>query len=107
MRNELKISKITDPSGREIAEEFKVSYPARMNDFTQERIDLVCEVMSNAENQTQGEYLEKFETDFTEYLSVKNAFALTEKINLDRIRPWRTYEEENWTFRGGNRAILD
>ena len=81
MADEKKTTQIADPSGRGTAAEFKVSYPARMNDYGQEEIDVVADVMRNAESQTQGEYLKKFEADFAEYIGVKNAFAVDNCTN--------------------------
>ncbi|MFC1675774.1 DegT/DnrJ/EryC1/StrS family aminotransferase [Planctomycetota bacterium] len=81
MVDEKKTIQIADPSGRGTAAEFKVSYPARIIGYGQEEIDLVVDIMKNSESQTQGDYLKKFETDFAEYLGVKNAFAVTNCTN--------------------------
>jgi dTDP-4-amino-4,6-dideoxygalactose transaminase len=74
-----------DPSGRGTVSGFKVSFPARMRPYTEEEINAVVEVMRNAETQTQGEYLRKFEADLKAYTGVNHAFAVDNCTNALRL----------------------
>ena len=74
-----------DPSGRGTVTGFKVSFPARMRSYTEEEINTVVEVMRNAETQTQGEYLRRFEADFKTYTGVNHAFAVDNCTNALRL----------------------
>jgi perosamine synthetase len=74
-----------DPSGRGTVSGFKVSFPARMRPYSEEEINAVVEVMRNAESQTQGEYLRKFEADFKAYTGASHAFAVDNCTNALRL----------------------
>jgi dTDP-4-amino-4,6-dideoxygalactose transaminase len=74
-----------DPSGRGTVSGFKVSFPARMRPYTEEEINAVVEVMRNAETQTQGEYLRKFEADLKAYTGVNHSFAVDNCTNALRL----------------------
>ena len=56
--------KLSDPSGRGRVDGYKVIFPQMQHPYTEEEIEAVVHVMRNAEGQTQGKYLEKFEQDF-------------------------------------------
>ena len=60
-------AKLSDPSGRGKAEGFKVIFPMMQHPYTEAEIQAVVDVMRNAEGQTQGKYLEKFEKDFAAF----------------------------------------
>jgi perosamine synthetase len=74
-----------DGSGRGTAAGFKVSMPARMKPYSEEEINAVVEVMRNAECQTQGEYLRRFEADFRAYIGANHAFAVDNCTNALRL----------------------
>lgn len=73
MSNKVKLS---DPSGRGKVAGYRVIFPAMQHPYTQEEIDAVVHVMKNAEGQTQGDYLEKFEKDFAAFTGSKYAFGV-------------------------------
>ena len=68
-----------DPSGRGTVAGFKVPFPARMGPYSEEQINTVVEVMRNAECQTQGDHMRKFEADF------KGHTATISSSVLDRL----------------------
>ena len=87
-------NKLSDPSGRGRVDGYRVIFPQMQHPYTQAEIDTVVEVMKNAEGQTQGKYLEKFEKDFAAFTGSKYAFAVcncTEALKLAgifcRIKP--------------------
>ena len=69
-------AKLSDPSGRGKAEGFKVIFPMMQHPYTEAEIQAVVDVMRNAEGQTQGKYLEKFEKDFAAFVGAKYAFGV-------------------------------
>ncbi len=69
-------NKLSDPSGRGWVAGYKVIFPAMQHPYTQEEIDAVVDVMKNAEGQTQGPRLEKFEKDFAAFTGAKHAFGV-------------------------------
>ena len=108
-------AKLSDPSGRGKAEGFKVIFPMMQHPYTEAEIQAVVDVMRNAEGQTQGKYLEKFEKDFAAFVGAKYAFGVNNCTNALKLaaifcrrrghrarvyllcvghslrRPWRTY----------------
>ena len=56
---------------------FKVPWSGRGHQYTQEEIDLVVEVMKNADPLTQGKYQAEFEQKFSKYLGVQHSFSMT------------------------------
>jgi perosamine synthetase len=77
--------KTDDASGRGTVSGYLVPFPARMHDYTNEEIEAVVGVMKNAEAQTQGEYMRKFESDFKKYTGAVNAFAVDNATNALRL----------------------
>ncbi|EMJ54218.1 DegT/DnrJ/EryC1/StrS aminotransferase family protein [Leptospira interrogans str. UT126] len=57
--------------------DFKIKWSGRSIDYTQEEIDTVVEVMKTADPQTQGKYLQQFESDFSNYLDGQPCFGVT------------------------------
>ncbi|AXR65015.1 DegT/DnrJ/EryC1/StrS family aminotransferase [Leptospira mayottensis] len=57
--------------------DFKIKWSGRSIDYTQEEIDTVVEVMKTADPQTQGKYLQQFESDFSNYLHGQPCFGVT------------------------------
>lgn len=56
--------------------EYKLNFSGRGHKYTQEEIELVAEVMQNADPLTQSIYRNRFEKKFSEYLGVKHSFAV-------------------------------
>ncbi len=75
-------AKLSDPSGRGKAEGFKVIFPMMQHPYTEAEIQAVVDVMRNAEGQTQGKYLEKFEKE-----SIRIPGPSTPMISSARSRP--------------------
>ena len=67
----------TDASGRGFAEGWAVSYPSMMYRYSEEEIQAVVEVMRQGTTMSQGEYLEKFESDFRQFTGAPHAFAVS------------------------------
>jgi len=76
-----KTVKTDDASGRGTVAGFKVPFPGRMQPYTEEEINVVVEVMRNAEAQTQGAYLRQFEADLKAYIGANHAFATNNCTN--------------------------
>ncbi|AXX16240.1 MULTISPECIES: DegT/DnrJ/EryC1/StrS family aminotransferase [Leptospira] len=57
--------------------DFKIKWSGRSINYTQEEIDTVVEVMKTADPQTQGKYLQQFESDFSNYLDGQPCFGVT------------------------------
>ncbi|MDI7166966.1 DegT/DnrJ/EryC1/StrS family aminotransferase [Leptospira santarosai] len=57
--------------------DFKIKWSGRSIDYTQEEIDTVVKVMKTADPQTQGKYLQQFESDFSNYLDGQHCFGVT------------------------------
>ncbi|UPY78286.1 DegT/DnrJ/EryC1/StrS family aminotransferase [Leptospira weilii] len=57
--------------------DFKIKWSGRSIDYTQEEIDTVVKVMKTADPQTQGKYLQQFESDFSNYLDGQSCFGVT------------------------------
>ncbi|ASV06247.1 DegT/DnrJ/EryC1/StrS family aminotransferase [Leptospira interrogans] len=57
--------------------DFKIKWSGRSIDYTREEIDTVVEVMKTADPQTQGKYLQQFESDFSNYLDGQPCFGVT------------------------------
>ena len=74
-----------DGSGRGTMAGFKVSMPARMRPYSEDEINAVIAVMRNAECQTQGECLRRFEADFKTYSGANHAFAVDNCTNALRL----------------------
>ncbi len=74
-------SGLGDASGRGSVSGYKVNFPARMRTYSEAEIEAVVNVMRNAEAQTQGEYLRKFESDFKAYTGAQHAFAVDNCTN--------------------------
>ena len=70
-----------DASGRGSAAGYKVNFPARMRPYTEAEIAAVVGVMRDAEVQTQGEQLRRFEAAFAAYSGVAHAFAVDNCTN--------------------------
>lgn len=85
MTNQKIVSKAGDASGRGSVAGYKVNFPARMRTYTEAEIDAVVKVMRNAEVQTQGECLRRFETDFKIYTGARHAFAVDNCTNALRL----------------------
>ena len=77
--------KTDDASGRGTMEGFKVSFPAMLFKYNQEEIDIVANVMKNADAMTQGKYMRQFETDFCIYTGAKHSFAVDNATNALRL----------------------
>ncbi len=84
-KNEAKTVQTDDASGRGSVGDFKVSFPARMRSYKEAEIDVVADVMRNAEAQTQGEYMRRFQADFQEYTGANHAFAVDNCTNALRL----------------------
>jgi len=56
-----------------------------MRRYSEEEIEAVVHVMRNAEVQTQGEYLRRFEADFKAYTGANHAFAVDNCTNALRL----------------------
>jgi perosamine synthetase len=74
-----------DASGRGSVSGYKVNFPARMRAYSETEIEAVIRVMRNAEVQTQGEYLRRFETEFKAYSGARHAFAVDNCTNALRL----------------------
>jgi perosamine synthetase len=81
MTNQTTTTKTGDASGRGSVAGYKVNFPARMRTYTEAEINAVVNVMRNAEAQTQGEYLRRFEADFKAYTEANHAFAVDNCTN--------------------------
>ena len=75
----------SDPSGRGKAEGFKVIFPMMQHPYTEAEIQAVVDVMRNAEGQTQGKYLEKFEKEFAAFVGAKYAFGVNYCTNALKL----------------------
>jgi len=56
---------------------YKISWSGRSVDYTDQEIDAVIKAMKTADPLTQGKYLKEFEQKFSEYIGVKNSFAVS------------------------------
>jgi dTDP-4-amino-4,6-dideoxygalactose transaminase len=56
---------------------YKINWSGRSVDYSKEEIDTVVNTMKTADPLTQGKYLKEFEQKFSEYLGVKNCFAVS------------------------------
>ncbi len=74
-----------DASGRGSVSGYKVNFPARMRAYSEAEIQAVVQVMRNAEVQTQGENLRRFEAEFKAYSGAKHAFAVDNCTNALRL----------------------
>jgi perosamine synthetase len=74
-----------DASGRGSVSGYKVNFPARMRAYSETEIEAVVQVMRNAEVQTQGEYLRRFEAEFKAYSGAQHAFAVDNCTNALRL----------------------
>ena len=77
--------KTDDASGRGSVGGFKVPFPARMQPYSEEAINAVVEVMRDAEAQTQGDYLKKFEAQFKAYTGANHVFGVDNCTNALRM----------------------
>lgn len=85
MSNLTQTSKSGDASGRGSVAGYRVNFPARMRAYTEAEIEAVVNVMRNAEVQTQGDYMGKFEADFKAYIGANHAFAVDNATNALRL----------------------
>ena len=85
MSNLTQTSKSGDASGRGSVAGYRVNFPARMRAYTEAEIEAVVNVMRNAEVQTQGDYMRKFEADFKAYIGANHAFAVDNATNALRL----------------------
>ncbi|MEY2816865.1 MAG: pyridoxal phosphate-dependent aminotransferase [Chloroflexota bacterium] len=85
MSNLTQTSKSGDASGRGSVAGYRVNFPARMRTYTEAEIEAVVNVMRNAEVQTQGDYMRKFEADFKAYIGANHAFAVDNATNALRL----------------------
>lgn len=85
MTNQNNTTKSGDASGRGSVAGYRVNFPARMQTYTEAEIEAVVNVMRNAEVQTQGPYLKKFEADFKAYTGANHAFAVDNATNALRL----------------------
>ena len=74
-----------DASGRGSVSGYKVNFPARMRAYSEAEIQAVVQVMRNAEVQTQGENLRRFEAEFKAYSGANYAFAVDNCTNALRL----------------------
>src|SRR3989344_1745136 len=56
---------------------YKIPWSGRSVEYTSAEIDAVVNAMKTADPLTQGKYLKEFESKFSEYLGVKNSFAVS------------------------------
>jgi dTDP-4-amino-4,6-dideoxygalactose transaminase len=80
-----RVLKTDDPSGRGTVGDYKVPFPARQRPYTEREIEAVVNVMRNAEVQTQGNYMRKFEQDFARFTGANHAFAVDNCTNALRM----------------------
>ncbi|MFH1614550.1 MAG: DegT/DnrJ/EryC1/StrS family aminotransferase [Planctomycetota bacterium] len=80
MSEEKKI-KTADASGRGTVAGFKVPFPGRQHAYSNDAIEAVVDVMRNAEGQTQGTYLGKFEAAFKEHTGANHTFGVDNCTN--------------------------
>jgi perosamine synthetase len=85
MSNLTQTTKSGDASGRGSVTGYRVNFPARMRTYTEAEIEAVVNVMRNAEVQTQGDYMRKFEADFKAYIGANHAFAVDNATNALRL----------------------
>jgi perosamine synthetase len=85
MSNQTQTTKAGDASGRGSVAGYRVNFPARMRTYTEAEIEAVVNVMRNAEVQTQGDYMRKFEADFKAYTGANHAFAVDNCTNALRL----------------------
>ena len=85
MSNLTQTTKAGDASGRGSVAGYRVNFPARMRTYTEAEIEAVVNVMRNAEVQTQGDYMRKFEADFKAYIGANHAFAVDNATNALRL----------------------
>jgi perosamine synthetase len=85
MSNQTQTTKAGDASGRGSITGYRVNFPARMRTYTEAEIEAVVNVMRNAEVQTQGDYMRKFEADFKAYIGANHAFAVDNCTNALRM----------------------
>ena len=85
MSNPKKTGVGADTAGRGTVEGYRVSFPARMRRYSEDEINVVLDVMLNAEAQTQGKYLKQFEADFQAYTGARHAFAVDTGTNALRL----------------------
>ncbi|MBI3395545.1 MAG: DegT/DnrJ/EryC1/StrS family aminotransferase [Spirochaetia bacterium] len=74
--------------------DFRIGWSGRAHDYTQEELDLVCDVMRTADPLTQGRYLAQFEKDFADYIESQHCFGVTNAthaleliVDLARLQP--------------------
>jgi len=85
MSNLTQTTKGGDASGRGSVAGYRVNFPARMRTYTEAEINAVVNVMRNAEVQTQGDYMRKFEADLKAYIGANHAFAVDNCTNALRL----------------------
>jgi dTDP-4-amino-4,6-dideoxygalactose transaminase len=85
MSNKSETNKGGDASGRGSVAGYKVNFPARMRAYTETEIAVVVVAMRNAEVQTQGPLLKKFEADFKAFSGANHAFAVDNCMNALRL----------------------
>jgi len=60
---------------------FKIPFLGRAHKYTDEELELIKEISSNAVPLTQGKYLKEFEQKFADYIEVKYAFGVNNATN--------------------------
>ena len=83
--NDQPTEKLSDPSGRGKVDGYRIIFPQRQHDYTEEEIASVVNVMRNAEGQTQGAYLEQFEADFAQFIGADHAFGVSNCTNALKL----------------------
>ena len=83
--NDQPTEKLSDPSGRGKVDGYRIIFPQRQHDYTEEEIAAVVDVMRNAEGQTQGAYLEQFEADFAQFIGADHAFGVSNCTNALKL----------------------
>jgi perosamine synthetase len=56
--------------------QYKIQFSGRSHFYTEDEIQTVVDVMQSAESLTQGQYQEKFQKKFCQYIGAKQSFAL-------------------------------
>ena len=101
---EPKTVKTDDASGRGSAEDFNISFPARMRPYKEAEIDAVVDVMRNAEGTLHSADSQKIDAavkDAIEALGANGGLILSaavelgtkEQSMLDMIDSWRNYRD--------------
>ena len=85
MTTPIATERLSDPSGRGWVDGYRIIFPQRQHAYTEEEIATVVDVMRNSEGQTQGDYLEAFEADFSEFVGADHSFAVSNCTNALKL----------------------